>query len=79
MSTGTENSELANDNNGQDTAAKTIQRNYRGYKGRREMRGCGMSAQERWREVLKDGTYQHITLKSPQQHLMYATQHNTTT
>lgn len=39
-----------------DDAAKTIQRNYRGYKSRREMNGCGMSADSRWRELLKDGT-----------------------
>ncbi len=43
------------DSHGEDDAAKTIQRNYRGYKNRREMKGCGMSAQGRWRELLKDG------------------------
>lgn len=34
-----------------------LQRNYRGYRSRREMNGCGMSAAGRWREVLKDGEY----------------------
>ena len=43
------------DSHGEDDAAKTIQRNYRGYKNRREMNGCGVSAEGRWREVLKDG------------------------
>ena len=45
-----------NTNNDDADAAKTIQRNYRGYKSRREMNGCGMSADNRWRELLKDGT-----------------------
>ena len=44
-----------------DQAAKTIQRNYRGYKGRREMKGCGMSAAGRWREVLKDAQFEQLT------------------
>jgi hypothetical protein len=47
--------QASNGSHGEDDAAKTIQRNYRGYKSRREMNGCGMSAQFRWRELLKDG------------------------
>ena len=43
------------DNGGEDDAAKTIQRNYRGYRSRREVRGCGISAAGRWHEVLNDG------------------------
>jgi hypothetical protein len=52
--------QAANDSHGEDDAdaAKTIQRNYRGYKSRREMKGCGMSAQFRWQELLKDGITQ---------------------
>ena len=45
-----------NDDEGQDNAAKTIQRRYRGHKSRRETRGCGISAAGRCREVLNDGT-----------------------
>lgn len=56
-----EQHESPNDSHaGDDDAAKTIQRNYRGYKSRREMKGCGMSAQSRWRELLKDGITQSL-------------------
>lgn len=37
-------------------AAEVIQRNYRGYRSRREMAGYGISSQTRWLEALKEGT-----------------------
>ena len=58
---GTTEEQTPDESHGEDDAAKTIQRNYRGYKSRREMRGCGMSAQSRWRELLKDGTAHRLS------------------
>ncbi|KAB8261589.1 hypothetical protein BDV32DRAFT_32513 [Aspergillus pseudonomiae] len=35
-------------------AARVIQRTYRGYRTRRELQGCGISATTRWVEVSLD-------------------------
>ncbi|KEQ82248.1 hypothetical protein M438DRAFT_301136 [Aureobasidium pullulans EXF-150] len=40
----------------QEAAAEIIQRNYRGYRQRREMRGLGLSASTRWFDAVKEGT-----------------------
>ncbi|KAF2221746.1 hypothetical protein BDZ85DRAFT_133021 [Elsinoe ampelina] len=54
---GAEGSEEAKSRNEQGDAARLIQRNYRGYKARREMRGHGLSPGVRWQEAVKTGTY----------------------
>jgi hypothetical protein len=38
----------------QEQAAALIQRNYRGYRERRQLKGLGLSASTRWREALKE-------------------------
>ncbi|KEQ65171.1 uncharacterized protein M437DRAFT_73109 [Aureobasidium melanogenum CBS 110374] len=40
----------------QEAAAGIIQRNYRGYRERREMRGLGLSASTRWFDAVQEGT-----------------------
>lgn len=42
-------------------AAELIQRNYRGYRERRQLRGMGMDAGTRWVEALKEARYRHLT------------------
>lgn len=42
-------------------AAELIQRNYRGYRERRQMRGMGMDAGTRWIEALREARYRHLT------------------
>lgn len=42
-------------------AAELIQRNYRGYRERRQMKGMGMDASTRWLEALKEARYRHLT------------------
>ncbi|KAG9893853.1 hypothetical protein KCU94_g12594, partial [Aureobasidium melanogenum] len=43
--------------NEQKAAAEIIQRNYRGYRERREMRGLGLSASTRWFDAVQEGTW----------------------
>ena len=38
-----------------DQAAQLIQKNYRGYRARRELHGFGLDPGTRWIELLKDG------------------------
>ncbi|KAH0385791.1 hypothetical protein KCU92_g3274, partial [Aureobasidium melanogenum] len=47
--------------NQQETAAETIQRNYRGYRDRREMRGLGLSASTRWFDAVQEARYRNST------------------
>ena len=42
-------------------AAELIQRNYRGYRERRQMKGMDMDASTRWLEALKEARYRHLT------------------
>lgn len=42
-------------------AASNIQRTYRGYRTRRELKGHGLSASTRWVEAVKDAQYQKLT------------------
>ncbi|THZ48677.1 hypothetical protein D6C86_00586 [Aureobasidium pullulans] len=41
--------------------AETDQRNYRGYRQRREMRGLGLSASTRWFDAVKEARFQNTT------------------
>ncbi|KAK7962697.1 IQ calmodulin-binding domain-containing protein [Apiospora aurea] len=45
----------------QDTAATLIQRSYRGYRVRREMKGLGLDASTRWTHVIRDAKWQNLT------------------
>lgn len=40
-----------NNNHAQQQAAQMIQRNYRGYRERRQLQGIGLDASARWAEV----------------------------
>lgn len=42
-------------------AAELIQRNYRGYGERRQMKGMGMDTSTRWLEAMKEARYRHLT------------------
>ena len=44
-------SSVSNNSNQEAAAAQVIQRNYRGYKERRELKGWGVSGGDRWLEV----------------------------
>jgi hypothetical protein len=48
--TGTDNAAL-NESQQQADAAQMIQRNYRGYRERRQLKGIGLDASARWTEV----------------------------
>ncbi|KAF1840466.1 uncharacterized protein K460DRAFT_371658 [Cucurbitaria berberidis CBS 394.84] len=39
----------------QEQAAQMIQRNYRGYRERRQLQGMGLNASTRWAEAVRDG------------------------
>lgn len=39
----------------QKQAAQMIQRNYRGYRERRQLQGMGLDASARWAEAIRDG------------------------
>ncbi|KAE8372329.1 hypothetical protein BDV26DRAFT_103302 [Aspergillus bertholletiae] len=41
-------------------AASVIQRTYRGYRTRRELRGCGISATTRWLEAVKEAEWRRL-------------------
>ena len=45
----------------QKKAATMIQRNYRGYRERRQMKGMGLSASARWEEAISDIRYRKRT------------------
>ncbi|KAH0172965.1 hypothetical protein KCU67_g1506, partial [Aureobasidium melanogenum] len=47
--------------NQQETAAETIQRHYRGYRDRREIRGLGLSASTRWFDAVQEARYRNST------------------
>ncbi|KAF1912537.1 hypothetical protein BDU57DRAFT_369154 [Ampelomyces quisqualis] len=40
---------------GEEEAAQMIQRNYRGYRERRQLKGIGLDASARWAEAVRDG------------------------
>ncbi|KAI9723175.1 MAG: hypothetical protein M1828_004278 [Chrysothrix sp. TS-e1954] len=44
----------------QNAAAQLIQRNYRGYRERRQLAGLGLDASTRWTEALKEAQYQNL-------------------
>jgi hypothetical protein len=44
-----------------DRAAKVIQKNYRGYRARRALKGFGLDPGTRWMELLKDAKYHNST------------------
>ena len=46
-------------------AAELIQRNYRGYRERRQMRGLGLDASSRWVEAFKEARYRNLTMPRP--------------
>lgn len=48
-------------------AAQTIQRNYRGYRQRREIDGLGLDSSQRWDEALKEIRYRNLTRPRPHQ------------
>jgi hypothetical protein len=48
-------------------AAALIQRNYRGYRERREMKGIGMSPATRWSEAIKELRYREYTRPTSRQ------------
>lgn len=54
----------------QETAAKLIQKNYRGYRTRRTMQGYGIDSSARWTELLKETKYYNTT--SPASREMHA-------
>ncbi|KAK8043587.1 IQ calmodulin-binding domain-containing protein [Apiospora rasikravindrae] len=45
----------------QDKAATLIQRSYRGYRVRREMKGLGLDASTRWTHAIRDAKWQNLT------------------
>ena len=47
--------------NQQDTAARLIQKNYRGYRQRRQLEGYGVDPDTRWMELLKEAKYFNTT------------------
>lgn len=50
-------------------AAELIQRNYRGYRERRQMRGLGLDASSRWVEAFKEARYRSVTMPRPRDSL----------
>lgn len=46
----------------QKQAAEMIQRNYRGYRERRQLQGMGLDASARWAEALRDAKWHNTTL-----------------
>lgn len=42
-------------------AASLIQRNYRGYRARRQMQGLGLDPTSRWVEAVREARYRHLT------------------
>ncbi|KAI9806922.1 MAG: hypothetical protein M1833_002580 [Piccolia ochrophora] len=46
-------------------AAATIQRNYRGYRGRRQLQGMCLDPSTRWMEALKEAQYRNLTRPHP--------------
>ncbi|OAF99052.1 uncharacterized protein CC84DRAFT_415475 [Paraphaeosphaeria sporulosa] len=47
----------ASSSNEQERAAQLIQKNYRGYRERRQLQGMGLDAGARWSEALKEGSF----------------------
>lgn len=50
-----------NDTSEREEAATNIQRTYRGYRSRRELKGQGLDASTRWIEAIRDAQYQQLT------------------
>ncbi|KFY82345.1 hypothetical protein V500_10605, partial [Pseudogymnoascus sp. VKM F-4518 (FW-2643)] len=50
-------------------AAQLIQRNYRGYRERRQMRGWGLDPGSRWVEAFKEARYRNLTTPRPRSSL----------
>ncbi|KAK6820972.1 IQ calmodulin-binding domain-containing protein [Apiospora arundinis] len=59
----------AADNDGldglQDKAATLIQRSYRGYRVRRQMKGLNLDASTRWTHAIRDAKWQHLNKPRP--------------
>ena len=58
-----ENPELSNEE--RTKAAALIQRNYRGYRERRQMQGMGLDPTSRWTEALREARYRNWTTPKP--------------
>lgn len=54
---------------GRHAAAELIQRNYRGYRERRQMRGWGLDPGSRWVEAFKEARYRNLTTPRPRSSL----------
>ncbi|KAI9758011.1 MAG: hypothetical protein M4579_003247 [Chaenotheca gracillima] len=46
-------------------AAGTIQKNYRGYRERRQLKGLGLDPSTRWTEAIKEARYRNLTKPRP--------------
>lgn len=53
-------------------AAAVIQRNYRGYRERRQMKGLGMSASARWSDAISELRYRENTRPMSREHALAA-------
>ncbi|KAG9188775.1 hypothetical protein G6011_07480 [Alternaria panax] len=49
----------------QQQAAQLIQRNYRGYRERRQLQGMGLDASARWAEAIRDAKWRNATRPKP--------------
>ncbi|KAH9815671.1 IQ domain-containing protein IQM4-like [Teratosphaeria destructans] len=63
------------DSKAQSHAAEVIQRNYRGYRSRRAMKGHGLDPSTRWIEAVKEARYMSVTSPKPrsERHEMHHT------
>ncbi|KAK7750080.1 hypothetical protein SLS62_007948 [Diatrype stigma] len=52
------------------TAATLIQKNYRGYRVRREMQGLGLNARTRWTHAIRDAQWLEVTRPRPRAETM---------
>ncbi|KFY27606.1 hypothetical protein V493_03400, partial [Pseudogymnoascus sp. VKM F-4281 (FW-2241)] len=64
-SNGSSDRRFSEEGKGRDAAAELIQRNYRGYRERRQMRGFGLDPGSRWVEAFKEARYRHLTTPRP--------------
>ncbi|OAF58271.1 hypothetical protein VC83_06420 [Pseudogymnoascus destructans] len=60
---------LSEGGRGRNAAAELIQRNYRGYRERRQMRGWGLDPGSRWVEAFKEARYRYLTTPRPRSSL----------
>ncbi|KAK3063098.1 hypothetical protein LTS18_002757 [Coniosporium uncinatum] len=57
-------SQVAQRQQEENAAAEMIQRNYRGYRERRQLMGMGLDSSTRWVEAVREGTYSQHAFKS---------------